>query len=85
VALRRFPRIDRLVLARVTRVPEWHPEHGSFEPWKPLSRVGFFLFAETLRAVRPSATTPAGLQSLIAVLYEPPRAQRFGRYDQRCP
>ena len=24
-------------------------------------------------------------QSLIAVLYEPPRAQRFGRYEQRRP
>jgi glyoxylase-like metal-dependent hydrolase (beta-lactamase superfamily II) len=33
VVLRRLPRIDRLVLARVTRVPEWHPEHSSFEPF----------------------------------------------------
>lgn len=33
MVLRTLPRIDRLVLARVTRVPEWHPEHGSFEPF----------------------------------------------------
>jgi N-acyl homoserine lactone hydrolase len=33
VVLPRLPRIDRLVLARVTRVPEWHPEHSSFEPF----------------------------------------------------
>ena len=26
-------RIDRLVLAVVTQVPEWHPEHATFEPF----------------------------------------------------
>jgi N-acyl homoserine lactone hydrolase len=33
MALRQLPRVDRLVLARVTRVPEWHPEHGRFRPF----------------------------------------------------
>ena len=28
-----LPVIDRLTVARVTRVPEWHPEHGVFEPF----------------------------------------------------
>jgi N-acyl homoserine lactone hydrolase len=31
VGLRDAPVVERLTLARVTRVPEWHPEHGSFE------------------------------------------------------
>jgi len=43
-----------------------------------------------VRAVNPTfarsvTTPPTGPQSLIAVLYEPPRAQRFGGYDQRRP
>jgi N-acyl homoserine lactone hydrolase len=33
VALSTLPQVDRLVLATVTTVPEWHPEHGSFEPF----------------------------------------------------
>lgn len=33
MALSRLPRIDRLVLATVTAVPEWHPEHHTFEPF----------------------------------------------------
>jgi hypothetical protein len=79
-------------------------EHLLQESEPQLSRVWFFLFAETLRAwvgqledgthesrrVVPNScggpppspdqrrTPPSGLQSLIAVLYEPPRAQRFG-------
>ncbi len=28
-----MPRIDRLEVARVTRVPEWHPEHATFTPF----------------------------------------------------
>jgi N-acyl homoserine lactone hydrolase len=28
-----MPTIDRLTLAQVTRVPEWHPEHGTFHPF----------------------------------------------------
>ena len=28
-----IPRIDRLELGFVTRLPEWHPEHGHFEPF----------------------------------------------------
>jgi glyoxylase-like metal-dependent hydrolase (beta-lactamase superfamily II) len=28
-----LPRIDRLQLATVTAVPEWHPEHRTFEPF----------------------------------------------------
>jgi N-acyl homoserine lactone hydrolase len=33
VALPALPAIDRLTLARVTRVPDWHPEHGVFRPF----------------------------------------------------
>jgi len=33
VTLTALPTIDRLVLARVTRVPEWHPERATFEPF----------------------------------------------------
>jgi len=33
VALSRLPQIDRLLLATVTRVPKWHPEHDRFEPF----------------------------------------------------
>jgi N-acyl homoserine lactone hydrolase len=33
VALSTLPEIDRLVLAMVTTVPEWHPEHNTFEPF----------------------------------------------------
>lgn len=33
VPLSQLPQIDRLVLATVTSVPEWHPEHGTFEPF----------------------------------------------------
>jgi glyoxylase-like metal-dependent hydrolase (beta-lactamase superfamily II) len=33
VALSTLPKIDRLVLATVTTVPEWHPEHDTFEPF----------------------------------------------------
>ncbi len=33
VALSMLPQIDRLVLATVTTVPEWHPEHDTFEPF----------------------------------------------------
>jgi glyoxylase-like metal-dependent hydrolase (beta-lactamase superfamily II) len=33
VVLPVLPRIDRLQLATVTAVPEWHPEHGTFEPF----------------------------------------------------
>ncbi|MHB8665495.1 MAG: N-acyl homoserine lactonase family protein [Acidimicrobiales bacterium] len=28
-----LPRVDRLTLAVVTAVPEWHPEHATFEPF----------------------------------------------------
>ncbi|MDQ1510379.1 MAG: N-acyl homoserine lactone hydrolase [Actinomycetota bacterium] len=28
-----MPRVDRLTLAVVTAVPEWHPEHRNFEPF----------------------------------------------------
>jgi glyoxylase-like metal-dependent hydrolase (beta-lactamase superfamily II) len=28
-----LPRVERLLLAVVEAVPEWHPEHGSFEPF----------------------------------------------------
>ena len=28
----RLPQIDRLILATVTTVPEWHPQHDTFEP-----------------------------------------------------
>ncbi len=31
--LSKLPQVDRLVLAMVTSVPEWHPEHGTFEPY----------------------------------------------------
>ena len=31
--LSKLPQVDRLVLATVTSVPEWHPEHGAFEPF----------------------------------------------------
>lgn len=33
MALSTLPLIDRLDLATVTTVPEWHPEHGTFEPF----------------------------------------------------
>ena len=33
VALSTLPQIDRLVLATVTTVPEWHPQHATFEPF----------------------------------------------------
>jgi len=33
MALSRVPQIERLVLATVTTVPEWHPEHHTFEPF----------------------------------------------------
>jgi len=33
VALSTLPEIDRLVLATVTTVPEWHPQHDTFEPF----------------------------------------------------
>lgn len=33
VPLSQLPQVDRLVLATVTSVPEWHPEHGTFEPF----------------------------------------------------
>jgi N-acyl homoserine lactone hydrolase len=33
VALSTLPQIDRLVLATVTSVPEWHPEHDTFTPF----------------------------------------------------
>ena len=33
MALSRLPQIDRLVLATVTTVPEWHPHRDSFEPF----------------------------------------------------
>jgi N-acyl homoserine lactone hydrolase len=33
VPLSKLPQVDRLVLATVTSVPEWHPEHGAFEPF----------------------------------------------------
>jgi len=33
VALSTLPQIDRLVLATVTTVPEWHPQHDTFEPF----------------------------------------------------
>jgi glyoxylase-like metal-dependent hydrolase (beta-lactamase superfamily II) len=29
----KLPQIDRLVLATVTSVPDWHPEHDTFEPY----------------------------------------------------
>lgn len=28
-----MPAVERLTLARVTAVPEWHPEHATFEPF----------------------------------------------------
>ena len=33
MALSSLPQIDRLVLATVTTVPEWHPQHETFEPF----------------------------------------------------
>ena len=33
VALSTLPQIDRLVLATVTTVPAWHPQHDTFEPF----------------------------------------------------
>ena len=33
VPLAELPLVERLTLARVTRVPEWHPEYGAFEPF----------------------------------------------------
>jgi len=33
VALSTLPQIERLVLATVTTVPEWHPQHDKFEPF----------------------------------------------------
>lgn len=31
--LTELPIVERLTLARVTKVPEWHPEHARFEPF----------------------------------------------------
>jgi glyoxylase-like metal-dependent hydrolase (beta-lactamase superfamily II) len=31
--LSELPKVDRLTLATVTSVPEWHPEHDTFEPF----------------------------------------------------
>jgi N-acyl homoserine lactone hydrolase len=31
VVLPTLPAIERLTMARVTRVPDWHPEHGAFQ------------------------------------------------------
>lgn len=28
-----LPVVERLTLARITKVPEWHPEHATFEPF----------------------------------------------------
>jgi glyoxylase-like metal-dependent hydrolase (beta-lactamase superfamily II) len=33
VPLRELPAVERLTLARVTRLPDWHPEHRNFEPF----------------------------------------------------
>ena len=33
VPLSKLPQLDRLMLATVTSVPEWHPEHDTFEPY----------------------------------------------------
>lgn len=33
MVLGELPRFDRLVMATVTRVPDWHPEYESFEPF----------------------------------------------------
>jgi N-acyl homoserine lactone hydrolase len=33
VPLLELPRVERLTLARVTKVPDWHPEHARFEPF----------------------------------------------------
>ena len=33
MALPALPTIERLTLARVTRVPDWHPEHATFQPF----------------------------------------------------
>jgi glyoxylase-like metal-dependent hydrolase (beta-lactamase superfamily II) len=33
VSLRELPRIERVILAHVTKLPEWHPEHAGFEPF----------------------------------------------------
>jgi len=33
MALTVLPRVERMTLAVVEAVPEWHPEHGSFEPF----------------------------------------------------
>lgn len=33
VPLEELPAIDRLLLAEVTAVPSWHPEHATFEPF----------------------------------------------------
>ena len=33
MTLAELPHIDRIVLARINRVPAWHPEHASFAPF----------------------------------------------------
>ena len=33
MVLSTLPAVERLTLARVTAVPEWHPEHATFEPF----------------------------------------------------
>jgi len=33
MALTVLPRVERMTLAVIEAVPEWHPEHGSFEPF----------------------------------------------------
>ncbi|MGZ8752593.1 MAG: N-acyl homoserine lactonase family protein [Acidimicrobiia bacterium] len=33
MVLSTLPEVERLTLARVTAVPEWHPEHATFEPF----------------------------------------------------
>ena len=33
MSLTALPRVERLTLAVVTAVPEWHPEHATFEPF----------------------------------------------------
>ena len=33
MSLPQMPRIDRLTLSTVSRVPEWHPEHATFQPF----------------------------------------------------
>ena len=33
LSLSALPRVDRLTLAVVNAVPDWHPEHATFEPF----------------------------------------------------